>query len=155
MQILTFSNKGTEVQKTNLTENHPQFQEAIEARNVFVENLSEFNDEVAEFVIENNSYEVPIDLIEKSLKSTVLESKALVTFCGSAFKNVGVQPLLDAINLYLPNPKDIKHDFLVNLKPRDLCAMAYKIVHHPNKVCTWFHEKKKNHQFHDLFSRVF
>ena len=135
MQILTFSNKGTEVQKTNLTENHPQFQEAIEARNVFVENLSEFNDEVAEFVIENNSYEVPIDLIEKSLKSTVLESKALVTFCGSAFKNVGVQPLLDAINLYLPNPKDIQHDFLANLKPKDLCAMAYKIVHHPNKVC--------------------
>ena len=52
MQVLTFTNKGVEVQKTNLAENHQQFQEAIEARNLLVESLSEFNDDVAEFIIE-------------------------------------------------------------------------------------------------------
>ena len=133
MQSLSFQNKGCEVHTNSLNEDHPQFIEASKARDILVEKLSEVNDDIANLVITNDSYKIPPKPLELALKKVVLDSKALVTFCGSAFKNIGVQPLLNAINQFLPNPKEIQHDFLTNLQSKYLCAMAFKIVHHPNK----------------------
>ena len=133
MKSLTFENKGCEIITKDMKEEHVQFEEASKYREILVEQLSEINDDIANLVISNDSYDIPPEPLEKALKNVVLESKALVTFCGSAFKNIGVQPLLNAINLYLPNPKEIQHDFLNKITSNDLCAMAFKIVHHPNK----------------------
>lgn len=48
--------------------------------------------------------------------------------CGSSYRNIGVQPLMDAVVEYLPSPKDRDHSFA---KPyavnKDLCALAFKI----------------------------
>ena len=40
---------------------------------------------------------------------------------------------MDSIINYLPAPKEIKHSFLDHYSPTDICAMAFKIVHHPQK----------------------
>ena len=40
---------------------------------------------------------------------------------------------MDSIVSYLPAPKEIKHNFLSHYSPTDFCAMAFKIVHHPQK----------------------
>ena len=133
MKSLTFENRGCEIITKDMMEEHAQFEEASKYREILVEQLSEINDDIANLVISNDSYDIPPEPLEKALKNVVLESKALVTFCGSAFKNIGVQPLINAINLYLPNPKEIQHDFLNKITSKDLCAMAFKIVHHPNK----------------------
>ena len=52
------------------------------------------------------------------------------------FKNYGVQPLLDGMISYLPDPLNMKrHSFLKNLRlEKDICAMAFKIIHHPTKA---------------------
>ena len=49
----------------------------------------------------------PPDAIRKALRSGVLELKVVPVLCGAAFKNKGVQPLLDAIVDYLPSPLDV------------------------------------------------
>ena len=134
MNSLTFHDKGCEVVKNPIDETHPQYLNATESRDALVEQISEYDDNIANLVIKNDSFDIPSEHIVLALKKIVLDSKALVTFCGSAYKNIGVQPLLDAITEYLPNPNDIKHDFLTNLKSNELCAMAFKIVHHPNKA---------------------
>ena len=63
----------------------------------------------------------------------VSSRSVLVTMCGSSYRNIGVQPLMDAIVNYLPSPGEIRHDFLTHYTASDFCAMAFKIVHHPQK----------------------
>ena len=103
-------------------------------RTEFVEKLGEYDDAIGELII--NEQEVKVHDIENAIRRIVLDSKALITFCGSAYKNYGVQPLLDGIINYLPDPLNMKkHSFLKKLRhEKDVCAMAFKIIHHPTKA---------------------
>ena len=97
-----------------------------------IEKLGDFDDDIAELFL--TDAKVSITDLESALRRATLSSRAIVTFAGSAYKNSGVQPLMDAISDILPNPLEIRHEFLANLNmKKDLCAMAFKIVHHPTK----------------------
>ena len=50
---------------------------------------------------------IPADLLRKALREATLRLEVVPTLCGAAFKNKGVQPLLDAIIYYLPSPIDV------------------------------------------------
>jgi len=51
--------------------------------------------------------EIPADQLRKALRAATLQLRAVPVVCGSAFKNKGVQPLLDAVVGYLPSPLDV------------------------------------------------
>nr|HPO47199.1 EF-Tu/IF-2/RF-3 family GTPase [Spirochaetota bacterium] len=68
--------------------------------------LSEGNDEIMEAFIEGA--ELDESLVRKAIRELTLSLDFFPVFCGSALKNRGVQPLLDAIVDYLPSPRDIK-----------------------------------------------
>ena len=51
--------------------------------------------------------EIPADQLRKALRAATLQLRAVPVVCGSAFKNKGVQPLLDAVVAYLPSPLDV------------------------------------------------
>jgi len=70
-----------------------------------LESLSEVNDEILELLIENKK--VPVKLIKKTLRDAVINHHFVPVVCGSAFKNKGVQFLLDAVCAYLPSPVDV------------------------------------------------
>ena len=108
--------------------------EILRKRIEFIEKIGEYDNDIAELVI--NESHVEIEDINNAIRRIVRDSKALVTFCGSAYKNYGVQPLLDAITEFLPDPLNIQqHAFLKNLRlEKDVCAMAFKIIHHPTKA---------------------
>ena len=151
MERLVFDGKEGQ----NVTKAKTEIPKAVDARKVLVEQLSEIDDDIAEAVVAEGSYDqISPDLIgnfrqvknldlksrilfsEKALTRAVKEStKCLVTFCGSAYKNIGVQPLMNAIVKYLPNPKDKVNRILVGkgLNQNDLCATAFKTIHHPTK----------------------
>jgi elongation factor G len=78
--------------------------EASKYREIMLEKASEYDDELLEKIIEHNS--IDKELIYKALRKGVLENKIYPVLCGSAFKNKGIQQLMDAINLYLPSPID-------------------------------------------------
>ena len=73
-------------------------------REKMIETICEFDDELVEKYLEGQ--EISKDELKKALRKAVLESKVCPVFCGSAFKNKGVQPLLDAVLDYLPSPLD-------------------------------------------------
>ncbi len=80
-------------------------EQALVARNYLVEKLSDFDDEIMEFFLEEK--EVPSDMIAKALRNATLKLLITPVFCGAAYKNVGVQLLLDAVIDYLPSPIDV------------------------------------------------
>lgn len=78
------------------------------AREALIETLSEFDDELVEHYLEVGDYmEVSPSQIKRALRKACLEKKVVPVLCGASFRNIGVQPLLDAVIDYLPSPQDI------------------------------------------------
>ncbi|MEM7545365.1 MAG: elongation factor G [Pseudomonadota bacterium] len=75
----------------------------------------ELDDEVMEAYLEGN--EPDVDTLRKLIRKGALEMKFIPVLCGSAFKNKGVQPLLNAVIDYLPGPLDVKP--YMGFKPGD------------------------------------
>ncbi len=113
---------------------------AAEARHVMLEALAMYSDSLMEKLLS----ELPVsdDEIHAVVKQAVQNQSATPVFCGSAYKNKGVQTLLDAVVRYLPSPlerkiiakKWDKPDEAFDLEPvskKPLVAMAFKIVDDP------------------------
>ncbi|WP_298919096.1 elongation factor G [uncultured Algimonas sp.] len=78
---------------------------AEEYRTALIEAVAEMDDAVMEKYFEG---EMPdVDTIQRLVRAATIANKVVPVFCGTAFKNKGVQPLLDAVVAYLPSPLDI------------------------------------------------
>ena len=75
-----------------------------EARRVLLEALSMYSDELLEMLLGDK--DVPEELIHRIVKSATLSRQLTPVFLASAYRNKGVQPLLDAVVRYLPSPLD-------------------------------------------------
>ena len=106
--------------------------------------LADLDDEIAELYLAEEH--VPTDMIKAALRKATLSIAITPVFCGSAFKNKGVQPLLDAVLDYLPSPLEVKpiEGHLVDkhgestgeiiLEPNDedpFTSLAFKIMADP------------------------
>ena len=120
----------------------PQLEEEVEiARSEMIENLSDYDDEMMNLFLEGE--EVPEDLIRKIIRKAVINLDIVPVMCGSAFKNKGVQPLLDAVVAYLPSPVDMPplkaHDpddpekeiEIIPSADQPFAALAFKIMVDP------------------------
>ncbi len=87
-------------------------------RGELLERLFEYSNEIAELFLEKAP--VPSDLIRKVLREATLMRLIVPVMCGSALDHVGIQPLLDAVELYLPSPADMPPVEGVNPKKRDV-----------------------------------
>ncbi len=75
------------------------------AHMVLIEKLADFDDEIMESFLEDTP--VSATTIYSALRKATLELSLVPVLCGSAFKNKGIQPLLDGIISYLPSPLDV------------------------------------------------
>jgi elongation factor G len=115
-------------------------EEAGRLRIQLLERACDFDDDLAERYLAGE--ELAIDDVKKAIRKGVLELKLAPAFCGTAFKNKGVQLLLDAIVDYLPSPLDVPpvegivagSEKVVVRKPsvdESFCALAFKIMTDP------------------------
>ena len=74
-------------------------------RESLIESLSELDERILESYLEGE--EIGEELIEKVIREATLKKGWVPVLCGSALKNKGIQPLLDAVVKYLPSPEDI------------------------------------------------
>ena len=116
--------------------------EAEEARNEMLEALSLYDDELMELLLAEEA--VPEEKVHHLIRQATLSHEIIPVMIGSAFKNKGVQPLMDAICAYLPCPTEIENIALdnddldengapkkVTLLPKEdlpLVCMAFKTV---------------------------
>lgn len=83
-----------------------EFKEEAEKRHAFlVEKIAETNDDLATDYL--NGKEISYDDLKKALRKATLAVKIIPVLCGSAYKNKGVQLMLDAVVDYLPSPADL------------------------------------------------
>ncbi|SME87918.1 elongation factor G [Pseudobacteriovorax antillogorgiicola] len=75
------------------------------AREQLVELVAEQDDGLMEKFLEGE--EISEDELKRAARQATIDMKIVPVFCGSAFKNKGIQPLLNAINDYLPSPLDL------------------------------------------------
>lgn len=108
--------------------------------NELVEMAVEMDDAAMESYLEGN--EPDMETLKKCIRKGTIEQKFVPVFCGSAFKNKGVQPLLDAVVDYLPSPIDIppahaiseKDGSDVEVESKDdapFAGLAFKIMTDP------------------------
>jgi len=87
-------------------------------------------------------HEISIEELRKTLRKATIDNKLIPVFCGSALKNKGIQPMLDGIVFYLPNPMDLpsvkgtdpKTGKTIDREPSDdkpFSALAFKIATDP------------------------
>jgi elongation factor G len=117
-------------------------EEALYWREVMLETLAENDEEFMDAYLDGQA--VDEQFIRAAIRRATLKMEFFPVLCGAAFKNKGVQPLLDAIVDYLPSPADVpplkavhqKTEEEVLIQPRDdepFTALAFKLMNDPHK----------------------
>ncbi|MGV0604013.1 elongation factor G [Mycobacterium lehmannii] len=116
-------------------------EKAEEYRTKLLEAVAETDEELLDKYV--GGEEISVDEIKAAIRKLTVNSELYPVLCGSAFKNKGVQPMLDAVIDYLPSPLDVesvqghvpgKEDEAISRKPstdEPFSALAFKIAVHP------------------------
>jgi len=111
------------------------------ARTFLIEKLADFDDEIMELYIEGK--DISAEVLLNACRQATLKLLITPVFCGAAYKNIGIQLLLDAIVNYLPSPVDVGvvvgHDLNDEEKTHSrnpsnnekLSALAFKLINDP------------------------
>ncbi len=115
--------------------------QAQQWRNRLIEQLANHNDAVADLYL--NEAEISESAIREAARDCVLKCCLTPVFCGAAYKNMGIQPLLDALVSYLPCPLDREDTIGRDIqcaetthqrKPSEqepFAGLAFKVIHDP------------------------
>ena len=130
--------KGEEVVESEIPADLAE--DAEFARTEMIDSLSEFSDEIAELYLEEQA--IPEELIISVLREHTIKNEVVPVLCGTAFKNKGVQNLLDAVLAILPAPNELPDKdgldpnkdeaVIVSADPKGpLVALVFKIMTDP------------------------
>jgi elongation factor G len=119
---------------------------AQEKREILIDQASMFSDELTEAILEEQ--DITTELIIDGVRQGVVERRLTPVFIGSAYKNKGIQPLLDAVTQLLPCPLDIQNQaldmnneeqpvVLSNEIDKPLVALAFKLEDGPYGQLTY------------------
>ena len=116
--------------------------DAQAAREHMIESVVETDDELMEKYF--GGEEITEEEIKKALRAATIEGTVVPVLCGTAFKNKGIQPLLDAVVAYMPSPLDINGGKINGTDPKTeepieremgddapFSALAFKIITDP------------------------
>jgi len=110
---------------------------ALTWREALIERVSNHDDDIMKKYLENQ--EIEESQLKQAIRGMTLKRTAVPVLCGSSYRNIGVQPLLDAVIDYLPSPQDIEDVEGINLltheeenrKPvreEQLSAFIFKVI---------------------------
>lgn len=139
--------KWDQDEKISVEEISEQHYETVaKSRESLVETLGEIDEAVIDSFFETEDYlEVPSDILRSAIRKSTLEQYAIPVLCGASFKNIGVQPLLEAVTHYLPSPAERFPDisdntevklvkegnFVINNNDKLTVALAFKVITDP------------------------
>lgn len=112
---------------------------ATEYRTKLIDCCADYSDEIMEKALEGEYYDIDEDLIKATIRKATISLDITPVFMGSAYKNTGIQKLLDGVTDYLPNPTEVnnialdvnneeKQVVLTNNDNDPLVCYAFKLV---------------------------
>ena len=121
-------------------------QTALDNREILIDQASMFSDELTEAILEEK--DVSAEMINNGIRQGVISRQLTPVFIGSAYKNKGIQPLLDAVTRLLPCPLDVDNQaldmnnaeqplVLSNQIDKPLVALAFKLEDGPYGQLTY------------------
>ncbi len=147
MKKIVYTDDAGSVMETDEAPTGELLETAQKWRHELIEAIAEHDDELLELFFDGQ--DIPVDRLKTALRKSTIAGDVLPMLCGSAFKNKGVQPLLDAVVDFLPSPleaktitgKDPKDDSDITRKADDkqpFAALAFKIATDPYGNLTYF-----------------
>ena len=136
--------KGEEVRLAEIPAD--LMQAALDRREILIDQASMFSDELTEAILEEQ--DVTTEMITDGIRAGVVARQLTPVFMGSAYKNKGIQPLLDAVTQLLPCPLDVENQaldmnkeeqpiVLSNEIDKPLVALAFKLEDGPYGQLTY------------------
>jgi elongation factor G len=130
-------NNGESYETSKLNKSDEFYSKALAKRLELIEKLAQVNEEFAEILLEkyNLDYESFDDhlLLETYLRKSNLKCQITPVLCGSSFKNMAVQPIMDAIIKYLPSPLESLNNNQSMYYEDNVSAFCFKILHDHQK----------------------
>ena len=121
---------------------------AAKYRTELVEHVAEMDEDLMEKYFEEGEDAITVDEIKKVIRKSTIANSMVPVCCGTAYRNMGVQPLLDAIVDYMPAPTDVEsikgvnpdteeEEFRHSSDDEPFSALAFKIATDPfvGKIC--------------------
>ena len=121
---------------------------AAKYRTELVEHVAEMDEDLMEKYFEEGEEAISVDEIKKVIRKSTIANSMVPVCCGTAYRNMGVQPLLDAIVDYMPAPTDVEsikgvnpdtdeEEFRHSSDDEPFSALAFKIATDPfvGKIC--------------------
>ena len=121
---------------------------AAKYRTELIEHVAEMDEDLMEKYFEEGEDAITVDEIKKVIRKSTIANSMVPVCCGTAYRNMGVQPLLDAIVDYMPAPTDVEsikgvnpdtdeEEFRHSSDDEPFSALAFKIATDPfvGKIC--------------------
>lgn len=129
VQIEYVSEDGKEIKATPAEESENK-EIALQGRQALIDQLSELDETVLNEFVENET--VSTESLTRAIRRLTIEGEIVPVICGSSFRNMGIQPLMEACVSYLPSPES-------TLTPKPavpnglLSMLAFKVRHDPQR----------------------
>ena len=110
-QLIWDTNDPDKINVTDVDENHDCYEYLVRGREALVETLGETDESIVEHFFNDADGEylnVSPEVLNASIRKATISLSATPVLCGASFRNIGVQPLLDAIANYLPSPSEAR-----------------------------------------------
>ncbi|HEX4864021.1 MAG TPA: elongation factor G, partial [Acidimicrobiales bacterium] len=142
MKAMVWNDEAAKGEKFDLVDvPESLLEEAERYRHDLIDALSNFDDSITEKYL--GEEEITASDLERALRAATIAGQVVPVLCGSAFKNKGVQPMLDAVIAYLPSPVDIPPTRGMDVKgveelerraddSEPFAALAFKIMTDPH-----------------------
>ena len=127
MREIRWSDDGNEMSYSTIAE--ARAAEARARREVLIDTLSAHSDSVTEYYLEGK--EIPPELLRSELRKACISRALVPVFCGASRRNIGVQPLLDAVIDYLPAPDEVEPAKAFHMKKEEEIEVPCKLSGYP------------------------
>lgn len=130
-KCLWSGDRGENLRREPLSEGDGSlWHEAKRSREKLTDTLSDLDNGLAETVIALESLDnISHQHLSEALRRVCLMQKGVPVLCGSSYKNIGVQLLMDAVTDFLPSPKQCRQHDMFSAFQGNLAARAFKVIH--------------------------